>query len=64
MRRLELRKTRKQCAKEFGISVKTLWGWETNRWQPIGPHRAKLEKILGVAECSVRKGIIEGEEGG
>src|SRR5439155_14879683 len=30
-RRLELKKTRKQMAKEMGISVKTLWGWETKR---------------------------------
>jgi DNA-binding XRE family transcriptional regulator len=33
--RLKLRKTRKQMALELGISVKTLWGWETDRWQPI-----------------------------
>ncbi|MGA9452970.1 MAG: helix-turn-helix transcriptional regulator [Verrucomicrobiia bacterium] len=32
--RLKLRKTRKQMALELGISVKTLWGWETDRWQP------------------------------
>jgi transcriptional regulator with XRE-family HTH domain len=32
--RLKLRKTRKQMAAELGISVKTLWGWETDRWQP------------------------------
>jgi transcriptional regulator with XRE-family HTH domain len=32
--RLKLRKTRKQMASELGISVKTLWGWETDRWQP------------------------------
>jgi transcriptional regulator with XRE-family HTH domain len=30
--RLKLRKTRKQLASELGVSVKTLWGWETNRW--------------------------------
>jgi len=29
-RRMELKKTRKQ----MGVSVKTLWGWETNRHQP------------------------------
>jgi transcriptional regulator with XRE-family HTH domain len=33
-RRLELRKTRKQMARELGISVKTLWGWENNRHEP------------------------------
>jgi DNA-binding XRE family transcriptional regulator len=32
--RLKLRKTRKQMALELGVSVKTLWGWETDRWQP------------------------------
>jgi DNA-binding XRE family transcriptional regulator len=32
--RLKLRKTRKQYASELGVSVKTLWGWETDRWQP------------------------------
>jgi DNA-binding transcriptional regulator YiaG len=21
-------------ASELGVSVKTLWGWETDRWQP------------------------------
>ena len=21
-------------AAELGVSVKTLWGWETDRWQP------------------------------
>jgi len=32
--RLKKRKTRKQMAAELGISVKTLWGWETDRWLP------------------------------
>ena len=32
--RLKSRKTRLQLAKEWGVSPKTLWGWETNRWQP------------------------------
>jgi DNA-binding transcriptional regulator YiaG len=32
--RVELKKTRRVCAKEFGISVKTLSGWETGRRQP------------------------------
>ena len=32
--RLKMRKTRKQMAAELGVSVKTLWGWETDRWQP------------------------------
>jgi len=32
--RLKLRKTRKQMALESGVSPKTLWGWETDRWQP------------------------------
>jgi transcriptional regulator with XRE-family HTH domain len=32
--RLKSRKTRIQFASELGVSTKTLWGWETNRWQP------------------------------
>lgn len=32
--RLKSRKSRKQFASELGVSIKTLWGWETNRWQP------------------------------
>jgi transcriptional regulator with XRE-family HTH domain len=32
--RLKKRKTRKQMAEDLGVSVKTLWGWETDRWQP------------------------------
>ena len=33
-RRMELKKNRKQCAEEMGISAKTLQAWETNRYQP------------------------------
>src|SRR5664280_2488915 len=33
-RRMELRKNREQCAEEMGISAKTLYVWETNRYQP------------------------------
>jgi DNA-binding XRE family transcriptional regulator len=32
--RLRSWKTRKQMALELGVSPKTLWGWETDRWQP------------------------------
>jgi transcriptional regulator with XRE-family HTH domain len=32
--RLKSRKTRKRFASELGVSVKTLWGWETDRWLP------------------------------
>jgi len=32
--RLKLQKSRKQFAAELGVGQKTLWGWETNRWQP------------------------------
>jgi transcriptional regulator with XRE-family HTH domain len=40
--RLKLRKTRIQFASELGVSIKTLWGWETNRWQPS----PKCRKLL------------------
>jgi transcriptional regulator with XRE-family HTH domain len=48
LRRLKLRKTGKQCAKELGISVKTLWSWETNRRQPTVLARVRLVQLLGV----------------
>jgi transcriptional regulator with XRE-family HTH domain len=32
--RLKMRKSRKQFASELGVSQKTLWGWETDRWEP------------------------------
>jgi DNA-binding XRE family transcriptional regulator len=34
LHRLKMRKSRKQFASELGVSQKTLWGWETDRWQP------------------------------
>ena len=40
--RLKSRKTRKQFAFELGVSIKTLWGLETNRWQPS----PKCRKLL------------------
>jgi DNA-binding XRE family transcriptional regulator len=47
--RLKLRKTRKQVALELGISVKTLWGWETDRWQPT----AQCGRLLAGSAFSV-----------
>jgi DNA-binding XRE family transcriptional regulator len=46
--RLKMRKNRKECAKDLGVSVKTLWGWETNRCQPSREGHQKLAKFLGV----------------
>jgi DNA-binding XRE family transcriptional regulator len=43
-RRLKLKKTRTQLASELGINVKTLWGWETDRWQPSA---SLIERIGG-----------------
>ena len=51
LRRLQLRKTGKQCAKELGISVKTLWGWERNRRLPTPLLRARLVKLFGSGVC-------------
>jgi DNA-binding XRE family transcriptional regulator len=45
--RLQSRKTRKQLALELGISVKTLWGWETDRCQPTARWQV-LAAILGL----------------
>jgi len=44
--RLKLRKTRKQLALELGISVKTLWGWETDRWEPTSQGQELIAKFL------------------
>jgi DNA-binding XRE family transcriptional regulator len=45
--RLKLRKTRKQMALKLGVSVKTLWGWETDRWQPTSVLARQVALILG-----------------
>ncbi len=44
--RLKSRKTRKQLALELGISVKTLWGWETDRWQPTAQAQGLIARLL------------------
>ena len=44
--RFKLKKTRRQLAEEFGISVKTLWGWETNRRQPSAHGQKLVAKFL------------------
>ncbi len=49
-RRMELKKKRSACAKELGISVKTLWGWETNRCQPSALLRKRIVAFLEFAE--------------
>ena len=36
------RKTRRQLAREWGVSTKTLWGWETGRRQPSAFSRKRL----------------------
>jgi DNA-binding XRE family transcriptional regulator len=48
-KRLKLRKTRKQMALELGISVKTLWGWETDRRRPATQGQKQIAKFL---ECN------------
>ncbi len=48
--RLKLRKTRKQMALELGVSVKTLWGWETDRWQPIAQGQKQIARFLECAD--------------
>lgn len=44
--RLKLRKARKQMAAELGVSVKTLWGWETDRWRPTAAY-SKIGLLRG-----------------
>jgi transcriptional regulator with XRE-family HTH domain len=50
--RLKMRKTRKQFALELGVSQKTLWGWETDRWQPSALLK---ERITGYAAIADRR---------
>jgi transcriptional regulator with XRE-family HTH domain len=45
-RRFKLKKTRKQLASEFGVSVKTLWSWETDRRQPTSQGQEQIAKFL------------------
>jgi transcriptional regulator with XRE-family HTH domain len=45
-RGMELKKNRKEYAKELGVSVKTLWGWETSRCQPGPRHFKWLSSFL------------------
>ena len=49
-RRLKLKKTRRQLASELGISVKTLWGWETDRWQPTPKGQKQIMAFLERAD--------------
>ncbi len=45
-RRFKLKKTRKQLASELGVSVKTLWSWETDRRQPTSQGQEQIAKFL------------------
>jgi transcriptional regulator with XRE-family HTH domain len=45
-RRFKLKKTRRQLAAELGVSVKTLWGWETDRWQPTNQSQNIIDKFM------------------
>jgi transcriptional regulator with XRE-family HTH domain len=47
-RRLQMKKNRQEIAQELGVSVKSLWGWETNRCQPGAHLRKRLEAFLGI----------------
>ena len=58
-RRMELRKNRKQCAQEIGISVKALWALETNRRRPNSALLKRLLKCLGLhVETSFRQAVL------
>lgn len=51
-RRLEMRKTRLQCAKELGVCVKTLHGWETDQRIPSRHLKESIVRFLGqLATC-------------
>jgi transcriptional regulator with XRE-family HTH domain len=44
--RLKSRKTRLQLAKEWGVSPKTLWGWETGQREPSSLHKKRINSEL------------------
>jgi transcriptional regulator with XRE-family HTH domain len=52
-RRIQLKKTRKECAHELGLSMKTLWGWETNRCQPSAKLLERVAEFLGFDPAAV-----------
>jgi DNA-binding transcriptional regulator YiaG len=45
-RRMELKKTRKQCSKELKVSVKTLQGWEMGRRRPCPKLKERILEFL------------------
>ena len=45
-RRLEQRKTRKDCAEELGVTAKTFLDWETNRRQPTAVLQKRINEFL------------------
>ena len=47
VRRLKLKKTRQQCAKELGVCNKTLRNWETGRHKPFAYHLGRISQFLG-----------------
>ena len=51
--RLKLRKTRKQMASELGVSVKTMWGWETDLRKPAPQGQKQIAKFLQCAETTL-----------
>ena len=57
-RRLELRKTRQECAKEMGASVKTLRGWEACQCEPNASHFKRVMAFLGVDQTKEKHGAI------
>ena len=44
--RLKSRKTRQQLATEWGISAKTLWGWETGQREPSPLLKKRIDVCL------------------
>lgn len=51
--RMELRKTRKDLAKEIGVSEKTLKWWETNRRLPLPSSQRRIMRFLQQSRMKV-----------
>jgi transcriptional regulator with XRE-family HTH domain len=50
--RLEMKKSRKQFATELGVSVKSLWNWETNRRTPSPSLRTRIGEVLRIPRAT------------
>lgn len=53
--RVELRRAlgiqQREIAKAVGVSVQSVWAWETGRSEPAGEHRVRYIELLTAMRC-------------